>query len=301
MENLSLSPNQIQNYILTTFFYKSNKEMAKALHVKQATIGANYSTLKIAGKITKAMEIERDMLFTLLKVNDMYQFFKDIANSYSNGDGENKQNVRLHIYKAMQKGGLVLSLPFVTCFLEELIYSNDKTIKFLGVECETETYKGMVQTIEQTKLPIEPYFGMLSDKINEAKADTFSNLILDYCKALHSHSDEITTAVENNIMSVGGAMCVTLARMGMSNNYGVVNDILSSIPKGMFGNVKPTELAYNLFFANLVQNNPNYVIENVIHYQDIKKDENGQPIVRGSKNAKVRTMPMSCYIIRRIK
>jgi transcriptional regulator CtsR len=304
METATLTSKEIQNYIYATFLYKTNKEIASTLQVKGSTIGANYSHLKMGGRITATDEIEREIL---VKVNAIFQkenksFLKHLVNNFSNESGVQKSQARVIIMRAILSGvinGTVLSLPFHTCTLEGLINSQNDKLNFLGCEIDSQTFKAMQNTIEHTNLPIEAYEGTIGDKIYSAKVNEFAHLILDYCGTINTFHKEIEYAMENDIMQVNGAMCVTISKMGMQNNMGKMGEILSKFPKGMFGDME-TEMVNKLFFQNLCEKYPNYKIETCFQYQDVKKDSKGQPIMRAN-NTPSKKMPMMLFVIRRIK
>jgi len=300
----TLTPNEVQNFIGSTLLYNTNKEMATLLQVKGATIGANFSILKMADKITSTDEIERDLVATYNKIfkREQKRYLETKFNSFSNSDGVEKSKARVIIMRAIMKGvnkGTILSLPFHTCTLEALINSQNELFDFIGCEIDSKTFIAMENKIAHTNLPIKAYEGTIGSQIENATANTFAHLMLDYCGTINTFHKEIELGMKKNIMQVGGAMCVTVSKEGRQNNIGKLGEILSQFPKGTFEGLE-TELATKLYFRDLVRDNPNYELETIFNYQDVKKDENGQPIMR-KNNTPSKKMPMMLFIIRRVK
>lgn len=222
------------------------------------------------------------------------------TNTYSNADGVYKQQAREKMIEACKVQGITPTLPFSSCELEkQFLAKKGKGFDFIGCERDLDTFGDMVNTIREDKVlkkAITPYFGLIGDLLKNANENEYANIILDYCGVLDTFKDEIKDVIDRDLMQVGGAMCVTLSKMGISNKDGIVGDIMKQFPVGMFGEMSDTELATKLYFHKILKDG--YSIEEFFSYQDEVKDENGQPVLK--KNGAVKKkMPMMLIIVRR--
>lgn len=197
------------------------------------------------------------------------------AGTYTNGEGMKKQEARKAIIIAVKNSaintGRVLSLPFTTCALEIQLNTKFRN-KFRYIACERnpEYYFQMMKTIADQKLRMNTYLGNIADKIYEARQDDYAHLILDYCGQISSFQDEITYAVRNDIVQVGGIIAVTLTKRGELK--GRLSEKMSNIPQGFFHEEigdKTQITAIKTFFTSLIYSNEsNYTINTFLEYQD---------------------------------
>ena len=211
----SLSHNQTKsimqlNQLIRTELEKNpnvdRKELAKKYDVSTHKVGA------ILNHITRKKNTAFD------KYNNA---IKKATNTYSNKNGDLKQEARTLMLNSIILKGLMLSLPCKDCTLEQQILKTFPTSKFVGCEYELETYFEMLNTISKKRLPfVELYHGKISDKINEAKTNQYSNLFFDYCGQLGTFYKDIEKAIANDIMQVNGAMCITFnKRISIGTEY----------------------------------------------------------------------------------
>lgn len=284
---------KINQYIVENFKLMSKDEMAEHFGITTRTIYNRIKTLRDKKLLPKSKNYKRDSVRR-----------KKDKNTFSNSNGVYKQQARTKMVNAITLQGLTLSLPFETCELEkQILDKNESGFKFVGCEMEIDTYKRMLDTISKDDALLEavqPYFGKTTDKLENAKENEYSNLLLDYCGVLDTFADEIEHAVENNTVKAGGAICVTLNKRGYQGDS-IKNRTLAQFPKGMYGNsIGDVELTTKLFFNILVAKNENYSIEEFFNYQDDKKDDNGQAVLN-SRGVQVKNAPMMLVILRRNK
>ena len=293
----------INEYIVEHYGRVSNSHIAKIFNISEQAVYCRVSRLK-----AKRLISDKKPLLVLSKINKVKKEKKKknnrlSKNNYSNSDGVFKQQARNIMKSAIKVEGTILSLPFETCELEKQILDEKPSgFNFIGCEMDLGTFSNMVNTILKNKSlekSIKPYYGLVGDLIFKAKEDDYSNLILDYCGILDTFAKEIQYTIENNIVKVGGAICVTLSKMGISNDKTIIGEIIRKFPKAMFQtSMGETELATKIFFTNILGDN--YTIETFFNYQDENKDENGNTII-GSNGRKSLKMPMMLVVIRRHK
>jgi hypothetical protein len=313
---------KVQKHIVANYKEQNQVEMAQAMKVTLKTIVASRIALggivgtdsnhivsidsAKADAIIKGREEKIAKLKAKVskKLSSLDKAVKEVkTNKYSNADGTYKQQAREMMIEACKVQGVTPTLPFSTCELEkQFLAKKGKGFEFIGCEKELDTFGDMVNTIREDKVlkkAITPFYGLIGDLLKNATESQFANLILDYCGVLDTFKDEIKDVIDRDLMSVGGAMCVTLSKMGISNKDGIIGKIMSQFPTGMFGDeIGDTELATKLFFTSILKDG--YSIEEFFSYQDDVKDENGQPVLK--KNGAVKKkMPMMLIIVRRNK
>jgi len=295
MTNIELTTTEIQSFILKNYLVKTKEEMISDLQVTKQKFGGNMATLKKHNKINKLA------LKSLELMRDINSDYTSIENKYSNADGVKKQSARIKMMRGIKDSGvkgIIPTLPYKTCTLQQLIDGMANGNTFIGCERDEATYNAMVDTINTYSLPIEAYHGLIGDMLYGKKEDSYAHLILDYCGVLDTFANEIKYAMDNKLIQVGGTIAVTLSKIGIGNKNGIVGELLSKFPKGMFGDINDTELGAKLFFNSLLGDN--YEIEEFYNYQDVKKDANGQPILN-AKGIEIKKMPMMLIRIKRVK
>ena len=106
--------------------------------------------------------------------------------------------------------GVVPSLAF-ECKQEEIINEINHNFKFLMIDNDAETYKKMVN-IGLDMFPDNPpsfHFGNLSNIIFNAKEDSFTHCLFDYCNGFEDHKDVVIHVMNNKIVGVGGLVFFT--------------------------------------------------------------------------------------------
>jgi hypothetical protein len=298
---LQLTPQEIQNYILTFVAVKEKEELAKELQVSRERLAGNYVALKRNGLLND--ETYAYLAKITKEINNCYKEV-ETKNNYTNSRGSYKQQARIIMMRAIAKSGVsgtILSLPHIACAIEKMVMAQCKNNDFIGCELDKQTFVKMTQTIANERLPIEPYNGKIGDKIYGVESNTYASMLLDYCGTVNTFGKEIEYAINNDVMKVNGAMCVTVSKNGFQSTKGTLKGILDKFPKDMFKGMCKTEVATKLFFQNLIEKtNGRYVIETCFDYQDAEKDENGKIVRVGNNVPKLKT-PMLLLIIRRIK
>lgn len=195
--------------------------------------------------------------------------------TYTNVDGLKKQEARKCIIGAIKNSrintGKVLSLPFTTCTLE--IQLNQKfrnKFRYIACERDREYYFEMMKTIAREKLAMNTYFGQIQDKIYEAREDEYAHLILDYCGQISTFQDEITHAVRNDIVQVGGTISITMCKRGELK--GRIANLMGNLPERFFNEElgeKTQVPAIKQFFTTLIAlSDCRYAINTFMEYKD---------------------------------
>jgi hypothetical protein len=276
------SNEKIQKFILENNDRFTTYGMAQALNVKPIRIGGNKAALKRKGLLSVSeAKVSIDTIVNKID-NTMSAYQKKVSNgtnTYTNQNGVRKQEARNIMVNAIRTKGVILSLPCSDCTIEQQILNNSPSTKFVGCEYESETYFKMLVTIAEKKLPfVELYHGKISDKINEAKIDQYSNLILDYCGQLGTTHEDIKKAIEKDIMQVNGAMCITLnKRISFGTEY-IYEKMELLNPRT--SNDTDTRCEHTLrTFINRI-GGLKYAIEDVFNYRDKDKANMVLMIVR---------------------
>jgi hypothetical protein len=151
--------------------------------------------------------------------------------------------VKTHIMTKSQ----VLTLPYVTWDMEKLIQLwTGKIFSYMACERDYTIFKGMLENGQKYGKNNDFFYGTLGDKINVATENQYSHLILDYCGMLTTFHKEITKAVINNIVEVGGTISVTVLKARDSSH--IISKCYDSSPKEM---TTKTGNAIREFFVSL--------------------------------------------------
>jgi hypothetical protein len=266
-------------------------DVAEKFEVGTMTVSANRSILVRQGLIAKAIAVVKKVKVTNVKVNNVMDVATALIEKgkgeFGNVKGVFKKEARQKMVDAIKVIGTTLSLPFEDAIIEKKILDEvSKKMTFIGYEWDKNIFWNLCKTIGNDKLPINPVFGSIGEAIFKATKDTYANLILDYCGVLDTFAKEIEFAVNNDIVQKDGIIAITLSKMGISNNTGVIGEIFNSMPMNLFNtNISETELGIKLFLNKILTKN--YSVETVFNYRDIK--ENGN-----------QGMPMILIIVRRI-
>jgi hypothetical protein len=250
----------------------SNKEVANTLGVSIRQVSATYAQMVRSGlmprltpKVAKTPSISKGAKPTKLKKA------KVVINTYSNTDGVKKQEARDKIEKAILVSNSfdrpILTLPFHECKLEiQLLQNISNKLKFLGCEMNDETYNRMLMTISSKNLPISTHKGMIGEVIAEAKENQFSNLILDYCGQFGTNHIDIGMAITNNIVGIGGAICITANKRISPNTFAIYEQMERLNPKIGLTDETRCVHAITTFIGRI--GGFRYAIESIFDYND---------------------------------
>jgi hypothetical protein len=192
---------------------------------------------------------------------------------FKNAKGVNKQKARELMVKAVRTVGTILTLPFEEAIIEKMILKIHKKMDFLAYECEREVFWNLYKTIGTQKLPMTAIFGKIGKAIFSAEENQYSNLILDYCGVLDTFAKEIEYAIKNNIVQKNGIIAVTLSKIGLQNENGIIGEIFRKTPYEFYNTtLSQTELGVKLFFNNIMSKE--YEMETVFNYSDKKDNGN---------------------------
>lgn len=272
--NKKTMAKQVTNSEIETILLKkdgrTNKEIAKAFKISTMKVSAVYSHLvrkSLLPKLTSAYVPKKPRKQKELRTIKV----KKTTNLYSNSNGANKQIARDKMEKAILASKSfvksILTLPFQDCKMERQLLTNvSPKLKFLGCEMIDETYNNMLMTIAKNNLPISTHKGMIGEVIREAKANQFSNIILDYCGQFATYADDIKIAMENFIVGVNGAICITANKRIHVSTFGFYEQMEKLNPP--FNLTEDTRCVHGMItFINRIAG-MNYSIEEKFDYND---------------------------------
>lgn len=232
----------IKNYIVANYKAYTAQEIADHFKVSLQKIAYHKGVLSKEGLIEGKKKVKKKIKAV---VADYIQeeSFKNIT-----GDGkkEARQYMALGVEGNKATNKPILTLPHKEWSLEKLIQMyTGKKFSFLAVERELDTFIEMVKHSKLYGKNNTCYHGDMGDKIYEAKEDTFSHAMLDYCGTFSMFRKEITTAVINNIVEVGGTIAVTLVKA--RDNSDILNNCNDASGLGK----SKTENGLKMFFKSL--------------------------------------------------
>jgi hypothetical protein len=219
---------EIYDFILTNGDCLENKQMASALNVKLSDVTTRIVHLKRRG------EIDNDWLLTDRLKNNKAKKQLDYKNVCGNGKKMARAKM-VEFIKGSKLYGLILTLPSFTCAIEKELprKRGQKGFSFFAVDTCMEVIGMMIKAVNRYKLKFDHlYMGKICDVINTASENQFAHLILDYCGTLGTTYKEIRTAMQNNIMQVGGTMHITLNRRisFLGEGFDITNYVESIVP-----------------------------------------------------------------------
>ena len=213
-----VSNEKIQKFILKNNDRLTTYEMAEALNVKTIRIGGNKASLKRQGliSVSEANVSVDKAINKLTKALSPYKLKKAKGeNTYINHDGENKEVARNKMANVIIDSGitgLIPTLPNTGWAIEQKINKGLNNTKFLGIECDEATYVTMRSNLKNTGLNAETRLGYFSEVLYGKIENTYAHLIMDYCGELQTISKELEYTLHNDLVCVGGCICVTFAK-----------------------------------------------------------------------------------------
>jgi len=255
----------INETVLANFETTTKEVLAKKLNVSVRSIVATFSSLKRR----KLIPTNKHLLSSLTIETPKIEI--KAKEKFQNVKGEKKQVARDLMVKSIVQSeiskGTILTLPFIHCKIEQqLINIVGKKYNFLGCENDPIVYNQMLMTIAQNNLPISTHKGNIKDKINIANENEYSHLILDYCGQLGTTHEEIKTAIENNIVQVGGVIAITLNKR-ITPNTEFIYELMEKLnPRTKEDEDTRCEHALRTFINRI--GGLNYAIESVLNYHD---------------------------------
>ena len=213
-----VSNEKIQKFILKNNDRLTTYEMAEALNVKTIRIGGNKASLKRQGliSVSEANVSVDKAINKLTKALSPYKLKKAKGeNTYINHDGENKEVARNKMANVIIDSGitgLIPTLPNTGWAIEQKINKGLNNTKFLGIECDEATYVTMRSNLKNTGLNAETRLGYFSEVLYGKIENTYAHLIMDYCGELHTISKELEYTLQNDLVCVGGCICVTFTK-----------------------------------------------------------------------------------------
>jgi hypothetical protein len=145
-------------------------------------------------------------------------------NTYTNGDGIEKERVRNILANEVEASGVVgkyLGLPFYTADFEKKIYNRIPTMSFVGCETEKNTFLLRKKYDILEDFPMEMHNCKLSKMIRNSEPNTYAHVFLDYMGGLHKFGSEIVEAMDRQIVQIGGTLAITIQN---AQRYGLVKE-----------------------------------------------------------------------------
>ena len=241
--------------------------LEKKFNVPMTTIRANRITLSTKGLIPSVKgkaNIETKAISKLMSVSDK-------MGKFVNKQGVGKGNAREIMEKAVAKGNTkkfnILTLSAAECKIEQLILNNvSKKYKFVSCEENEAVYNKMLITIATNNLPISTHRGTFMDKIEQAQANEYSDLLMDYCGQFGTKHEDIKLAMDKDIVEVGGSICITLNKRISDGTFAMYELMEKLNPRTDKNDITRCEHSL-LTFINRV-GGMKYAVETVYHYHD---------------------------------
>jgi len=146
-------------------------------------------------------------------------------NTYTNGDGIEKERVRNILANEVEASGVVgkyLGLPFYTADFEKKIYNRIPTMSFVGCETERNTFLLREKYNRMHDFPMEMHNCELSKMIRNSEPNAYAHVFLDYMGGLHKFKNEILEAMDRQIVQIGGTLAITIQN---AQRYGLVREV----------------------------------------------------------------------------
>lgn len=169
---------------------------------------------------------------------------KSTKSNYEEGEG--KKIIRNWVLKFIKESaklgivdGTILTLSCFQCIMETQINEYFKKFKYLPYECDAVHFSLLTTSIKEKNFNfmLNPVFGEIIEGIKAAKKDTYSHLLLDFCRTLVAHDKDIKLALEKDIVKKGGIVWITLStRLGRGHKGFNTERELTKLVKDAGGN-----------------------------------------------------------------
>jgi hypothetical protein len=171
---------------------------------------------------------------------------KKVIGKFENLNGENKDVARAFMVDNAfntnvglpARKGKILTLPFTEWRIEKMLLEKTKRYDFFAVEYDKPDYDKMVKNSYKYKTSdnklisdnvIGTYNGRLEDKIACATENEYCHIFADFCGQIQTYAPTIESAIEKNIVKVGGTIAVTVANR-ISGNTDFHEDMQNYVP-----------------------------------------------------------------------
>ncbi len=125
-----------------------------------------------------------------------------------------------------------------TDLIEAFINHTYKRFKFLSYEYTKEHYDILVDNIKERNwsFMLKPINAPIFEGITKAKKNTYTHLLLDFCRSIKVHRIDIETALRNDIVKKWGLVWITVsARAGKGvNTYDTLIEIVKKSGGGRY-------------------------------------------------------------------
>jgi hypothetical protein len=256
------------------FGKKHNSEIAKELDLTRNQLAGHIAQLKKFGHIAKPR----------IKPIKKKKSIVDLMDT-QNQKNEGKTKARQFIFNAILQSGLhfgnVISLPCKEWFIEKSILSDiSNEFRIIAAEIDKSIYKLSGLTLFKNSTLFNSCSLVnceVSELIYKGSENEFTHLILDYCGGFSRFAKEISFAMTNKILQVGGTMSMTFSARAFGN-YG--QSILNRY--GITKCTNKNKTAFQLFLNSInTLSSAEYELETIFTYKDSE--------------------PMLLFIVKRIK
>ena len=266
---------KLHKTIIKKYGVTPNNELAKELGLSNLQLAGNIGALKRFGHIENIKPIKP------IKVIKKTKKKTNITKSMSS-DNLNKDKARQYIFNAILLSGLhngnLLTLPCNTWKIEENLLNNlsDK-FKILGVEFDKKVYIKSGRKLFKTPTLFNNCSlinGTIGEQIFKSSENEFAHLILDYCGGFSTYAKEITFAMREKIVQVGGTISMTFSERALGDYGRAILDTFGG--DGEYKSV--TAFKHFINGVNMVLDS-NYSIETSYRYKGGEKGKKGDNMV----------------------
>lgn len=201
MQDFLIKKRVREAYDINPLFNK--RELANELGVPTQTISATVTWLK--------REVKVNLNNYNALINKIGQKISN-KNTYNNHEGTFKtvaRDIMVAYITSSKIYGDILTLPSYTWAIEKLINKLTKRFYYIAIERDIDTFKLMKKEFKQINLKGETHNAEIKDFLYGKHEDTYSHMILDYCGTLSTIAKELEYTFDNNLVKVGGYICVT--------------------------------------------------------------------------------------------
>lgn len=243
--------------------YRTNKNVVRANRI---TVSSKGLIPSVKGKVNAELVAKR-LNKSIQKINAISEVMGGFVNKEGVGKGDARGIMKDSVGKGNTKKFNILTLSAAECKVEQLILNEvSKKYKFTSCESNEAVYNQMLITIATKNLPISTHRGTFLDKIEQAQANEYSDLLMDYCGQFGTKHEDIKLAMDKDIVEVGGSICITLNKR-ISEGTFAMYELMEKLNPPTEKN-EMTRCEHSLItFINRV-GGMKYAIEQVYHYHD---------------------------------
>ena len=269
--------NNIQQFIINNHEVMTKLEMAEILDVPLIRVGANYGILERRG-IISIEEIKTNVETSISKLAKLNaKLSKKIeekikGDTYKNKTGIKKGECRTKITEYFKNAvGVIPCLPHEKCEMEIKINAVNKNVSFLAIDNNPLIVSKGKKTTKENNLPIKWKVGDMGKELIYGESEnTYGGLNFDFCGYFSTNSNIVKYSIHNNLMIVGGYMCLTFA-VDARQNFGIhgkVKGLGKTIVDSEYDNRTDNLRGIETFINRFIIGERDYDIVEVFPYRD---------------------------------